>query len=288
MTHNPSSDFHYFPCRIGSLLSGDEGLLGLLCERRKKMRYRRNLGEANAVRLERWLVELAERFSHLWECTFNVAAWDEHDALEFGVLTTSWGKCRPIPASYKAELLAQSRSGVGTGPHGVAGMVQELGRKATPKRLRVVRMRTGKSAQQKRQGRQEARAAKSQLATSHPEKHNFSKRLQHWDRYNYFLTCKSIAKSELRYSLAMDATDVGRKKMMNSTMCFPRQKVTLWLPPTDLGAVHPPVESSGLPIPPSDASPSTQPAFHNGDRTQDTLPRVPKQPPPNPENSGFF
>ena len=134
------------------------------------MRYRRNLGEANALRLEAWLVEVAERFSNLWECTLNLAAWDEYDALEFGVLTTRAGKCRPIPASYKAEVLAQCRSGVGTGPEGVAGMLQELERKATPKHLRVVRMRTGKSAQQKRQGRQEARAAKSQTNASHPEK----------------------------------------------------------------------------------------------------------------------
>ena len=125
-----------FHIRIASLASGDVSVIDLLTTRRFKVVDKRRVrGESGVERLDQWMVEFLEQFGHMWECTRNHVSWTERDALDIGVLTTSSGKCRNIPPSYMAALLAEARSGVGTGVHGVAGMVQTIERQGTPTKM---------------------------------------------------------------------------------------------------------------------------------------------------------
>merc|ERR1712115_501262 len=82
----------------------------MFAERRKRLRFRSRLAADVVARLDNWLIELADVFSDLWETTRGHSDWAESDKLDLGVLITRFGRCRPIPASYKAELMTQVRS----------------------------------------------------------------------------------------------------------------------------------------------------------------------------------
>ena len=129
-------------------MSGDENLLELFSNRRKKLRYKSRIGDAGVARLNLCLVEAAGIFANMWECTRNLPAWDERGALEFGVLTTRAGRCRPIPASYKATMTDELRNGGDTAPQRVEGFVHGLHRLSTPIRLRFMRQKAEKMREQ--------------------------------------------------------------------------------------------------------------------------------------------
>ena len=208
-------------------------LLDMLAARRRKLRNRSRLATGSLAKLNTWLVELAEAFRDLWESTRQLPAWEQHGALDLGVLTSPSGKCRNIPAVYKAHMVTEMRQYDGLEQKTVQGVVQGLYRSSTPARFRSFLTKRGKDMKAKRAVRRQVRAAKSQLSTSHPEARNFARRMTAWERFNYWTKCKSTAQSEHRYSLAMDATEASFKKTMNATMYFPRKRVALWLPPMD-------------------------------------------------------
>ena len=79
------------------------------------------------------------------------------------------------------------------------------------------------------------RSANSQRSASHPEATNFGRRAKPWERMRYLDKARKLARGQKRISLAMDATDISRKKYMNATACLPQLNVVMWLPPMDLG-----------------------------------------------------
>ena len=232
-THSSDIRVRIISLRMNTLCDASGDLLGMFAERRKRLRFRSRLAAAIVGRLDNWLVDLAEVFRDLWESSKGFSDWAENGNLELGVLTTRFGRCRSIPASYKAEMISQIRSDSVLEHRHVAGFVQGLLRSSTPGRFRRFLARRKKKSKAKRAARQQARAAKSQLKTSHPDSSNFARRLVRWDRFNYWKHCQSTALLEHRYSLAMDGTEASFKKIMNATMCFPMKELCLWLPPMD-------------------------------------------------------
>ena len=80
------------------------------------------------------------------------------------------------------------------------------------------------------------RSANSQRSASHPEATNFGCRAaKPWERMRYLDKAGKLARGQKRISLAMDATDISRKKYMNATSRVPQLNVVMWLPPMDLG-----------------------------------------------------
>ena len=162
------------------------------------------------------------------------AHWDDKDVTQLGVLTTATGRCRNIPSSYKCAIAQEARSN-NQNASLVTGVVQGLARAQTPKRFRLFKV--GVSAAKKLRSRMQ-RTAKSQLAAAHPESQNFGQRMKAADRYAYLKLCRRIAQGQKRFSLAMDATDIIFKKVLNSTLYLPTVKQALWLPPMDAYGNH--------------------------------------------------
>ena len=77
------------------------------------------------------------------------------------------------------------------------------------------------------------RAAKSQSKTGHPDARKFAADLLAWERYGYYQTSKEKAEKQQRVSLALGATEVSRKKVLNATICLPQTNEHFWLPPMD-------------------------------------------------------
>ena len=81
--------------------------------------------------------------------------------------------------------------------------------------------------------KQQARAAKSQMQAAHPDPGSLSYDIKGWERFRYYMRTREVAKSQKRFSLAMDATEVSKKKVMNATMGFPSETLHAWLPPME-------------------------------------------------------
>jgi hypothetical protein len=221
--------------KIGSLIGKDEHISEVFEQRRRRLRYRKSLGEAISRKLDFFLVEVAEAFADLWESTRGLSAWQEKDIVDLGVLTTQWGKCRPIPASYKASAISETRRSAGSAGRSVSGLIHCLSRASRMGRGLQLKKRASKSATARMAVMLEARSAKSQTGAAHPEAANFGQRAQSWDRLNYFRKSQMIAAKQHRFSLAMDATDVSYKKTMNATLCLPEPSLVMWMPPLDFG-----------------------------------------------------
>ena len=178
-------------------------------------------------------IDIVVVFAELWERTQYDDDWTEHDILDFGVLTTSKGKCRPIPQTYKFKLVEATRTQGSLEGGNVRGVLRGLNRAATPRRFRLCFKMSRSMKEGKLHSQELMRAAKSQLKTGHPETNNFARSLILWERYGYFKTSKAKAEDQKRFSLALDATDVSRKKVMNATICLPQTEEHFWLPPMD-------------------------------------------------------
>jgi hypothetical protein len=236
------------PChdcaRIAKKLEDKASLMSLLKIRRDKKRVKYKTPPELMKKLEDIFLDILDVFAELWEGTRHDTEWDEHDVLDFGVLTTSRGKCRPVPVSYKAQLVETSRSQGSLAGNKVAGVLRGLSRAATPRKFRLGKLKLKTNKQRIAATRQTMRAAKSQMKTGHPSTTGrFANDLNLWDRYRYFRSCQVVGKGAKRYSLALDATEVSFKKIMNATISFPNAKVHLWLPPMDIAG---PLKKNGL------------------------------------------
>ena len=61
------------------------------------------------------VADIFDNFAVLWEATSGDERWREHGALSLGVLKSVGGRSRMIPASYKRELVIESRNRIGQG-----------------------------------------------------------------------------------------------------------------------------------------------------------------------------
>jgi hypothetical protein len=222
--------------KIGSLVDTDHlHLFDMFAERRSKLRWRSRLPASKAAKLDLFLVELFEVFADLFETTRACAEWSEKDILDMAVLTTPAGRCRAIPSSYKTSVVDAVRDNGGLAGRTISSLVHGMARKATKHAL------AGRKLNRKRVGfskmlmRHAVRTAKSQSSHAHPGATNLEARVKQWERLKYFRSGQRLAAKQHRLSLAMDATDVAYKKVLNATMCLPAIDRVMWLPPMDFG-----------------------------------------------------
>jgi len=100
--------------RLSSLIDSDSDIVDLLDARRRKLRNLSRLSEVSVNKLTAFIVEFAEAFADLWESTKGDPAWGEVAVSDIGVLTNSWGKCRPIPTSYISSVVTEVKDTLGT------------------------------------------------------------------------------------------------------------------------------------------------------------------------------
>ena len=227
--------------RLSSLIDSDSDIVDLLHARKRKLRHTSRLAEVSVNKLTTFIVEFAEAFADLWESTKGDPAWGEVAVSDIGVLTTAWGKCRPIPTSYISAVVTEVKDNeVQGGLRSVKHVVNGLARKHR-KSITInaaTRMRFGRKSHFARIAKKLAkRSANSQRSASHPEATNFGRKAKPWERMRYLDKARKLARGQKRISLAMDATDISRKKYMNATACLPQLNVVMWLPPMDLGWV---------------------------------------------------
>ena len=231
--------------KVGALLSGREAetevdIFDLLQIRRSKLRYRSRLAKGAPQQLDDFLLEFAESLSDLVETTRDLEQWSQCELLDLGVLTTSSGRCRHIPSSYKSAVIGVVRENSGLSGHTVSAVVRAAARSQRIFRssgtTKLSRGRRGVAA--RASANHAVRTAKSQTTHAQPEVKNFEQRVKPWERQFYYRVCQSIAAKQRRLSLAMDATDVSYKKTMNATMCLPQLDLHMWLPPQDLGGTQ--------------------------------------------------
>ena len=215
------------------MIEGTKCLISLFQSRRKKKRYSYRNSKDLLKKMDDMVIDIVAVFAELWEITQYDDDWTEHDILEFGVLTTSKGTCRPIPQSYKLKLVEAMRTQDTFEGNKVIDVLRGLNRAATPRRFRLCFTRFRSKKDRKLHSKKLMRTAKSQLKTGHPAPNTFARELILWERYGYFKTSKAKAEDQKRFSLALDATDVSRKKVMNATICLPQSKDHFWLPPMD-------------------------------------------------------
>ena len=227
--------------RLSSLIDSDSDIADLLDARKGKLRRRSALSEVSVNKLTVFIVEFAEAFADLWESTKGDPAWGEFAVSDIGVLTTAWGKCRPVPTSYISAVVTEVKDDeVQGGLRSVKHVVNGLARthRKTIKINAATRIRFGRKSHFMKLAKKLAkRSANSQRSASHPEATNFGRRATPWERMRYLDKARKLARGQKRISLAMDATDVSKKKYMNATACLPRLNVVCWLPPMDLGWV---------------------------------------------------
>jgi hypothetical protein len=223
------------------LIDSDSDIVDLLGARKGKLRRRSALSEVSVNKLTVFIVEFAEAFADLWESTKGDPAWGEFAVSDIGVLTTAWGKCRPVPTSYISSVVTEVKDGeVQGGLRSVKHVVNGLARthRKTIKINAATRIRFGRKSHFMKLAKKLAkRSANSQRSVSHPEAKNFGRKATPWERMRYLGKARKLARGQKRISLAMDATDVSKKKYMNATACLPRLNVVCWLPPMDLGWV---------------------------------------------------
>jgi hypothetical protein len=245
------------------LIDKDAHILEIFAARRGRLRSRHRLGDHGGKKLDFFLVEVAEAFADLWESTRDLNAWDEQNIVDIGVLTTKWGKCRPIPVSYKTSAVSEARNSEGLAGTSVKDLVLGLSRAGR----KPIRMRLGRRHRKNKTAhmaaRLEIRTAKSQSAAAHPEARSFGQRVQSWERLHYFRKGQALAAKQHRLSLAMDASDVSYKKIMNATMCLPQANVVMWMPPLDLGGPKGLCLRGSLRFPGPPPFPSGPMAFHS-------------------------
>ena len=215
------------------MIEGTKCLISVFQTRRKKKRHSYRNSKDLLNKIDDMFIDIVVVFAELWERTQYDDDWTEHDILDFGVLTNSKGKCRPIPQTYKLKLVEATRTQGSLEGDKLLGVLRGLNRAATPRKFRLCFKRLRSEKDRKLHAKKLMRTAKSQLKTGHPGTASFATDLCLWERYGYFKTSKAKAENQKRFSLALDATDVSRKKVMNATICLPQSKDHFWLPPMD-------------------------------------------------------
>ena len=215
------------------MIEGTKCLISVFQTRRKKKRNSSKTSKVLLKKIDDMFIDIVVVFAELWESTQYDDDWTEHDILDFGVLTNSKGKCRPIPQTYKLKLVEATRTQGSFEGNKVIGVLRGLNRAATPRRFRLCFTRFRSKKDRKLHSKKLMPTAKSQLKTGHPAPDKFARDIILWERYGYFKTSKAKAEDQKRFSLALDATDVSRKKVMNATICLPQSKDHFWLPPMD-------------------------------------------------------
>lgn len=218
-------------------------LFALLQERRDRLRNRSRQPEGLAKKLDNLLVDFAECVADLLETTSGLDQWSTSQVLDLGILTTSNGRCRNIPVGYKSAVIEVVRQNSGLDGQTIEGVVGGASR-ARQRRLpdvlqrshRFYKVKRGSKGAFSRMAAKHATAtAKSKADCGHPEVKNFARKSVKWERKQYFSIGEKLGGKQRRLSLAMDATDVSYRKVMNAAVCFPQQDLHMWLPPQDIG-----------------------------------------------------
>ena len=219
--------------RIDSLCDHDADLAEYFVRRKARLRNKSRIAAEGMKVLDDWLIDVLGLFGELWESTRSSKDWTVHNCLDAGVLTTSKGLCRNVPACYKAAVIAEARSCGSIEKKTTLGFMVGLRRSSTAANVRKVIKHRCKDKKSKTTLRLAYRAAKSKSQTGVPDPKSFSNRLQGWDRRNYISACKRVAAKQQRFSIALDATEVSFKKVMNATMSLPSRGLQMWMPPMD-------------------------------------------------------
>ena len=119
------------------MIEGTKCLISVFQTRRKKKRNSSKTSKVLLEKIDDVFIDIVVVFAELWERTQYDDDWTEHDILEFGVLTTSKGKCRPIPQTYKLKLVEATRTQGSLEGDKVIGVLRGLNRAATPRRFRL-------------------------------------------------------------------------------------------------------------------------------------------------------
>ena len=82
------------------MIEGTKCLISVFQASRKKKRNAYRISSDLLKKMDDVFMDILVVFAELWESTRHDDDWEEHDILEFGVLTTTKGNCRPIPQSY--------------------------------------------------------------------------------------------------------------------------------------------------------------------------------------------
>ena len=219
-------------------------LFELLEERRSRLRNRSRQPQGLAQKLDNFLVDVAECVAELLETTGELDQWSTSQVLDLGILTTSKGRCRNIPMGYKSAVIDVVRQNSGLDGQTIEGVVGGASR-ARQRKVSDVLRRSHRFGYKQKRGRKGAfsrmavkhatATAKSKSACGHPEVKNFARRGVKWERKQYYSIGEKLGGKQRRISLAMDATDVSKRKLMNAAVCFPQRDLHMWLPPQDIG-----------------------------------------------------
>ena len=219
-------------------------LFELLEERRSRLRNRSRQPQGLAKKLDNFVVDFAECVAELLETTGELDEWSTSQVLDLGILTTANGRCRNIPVGFKSAVIDVVRQNSGLDGQTIEGVVGGASR-ARQRKVADVLKRSHRFGYRQKRGRKGAfsrmavkhatATAKSKSACGHPELKNFAKKTVNWERKHYYSIGEKLGRKQRRLSLAMDATDVSKRKVMNAAVCFPQRDLHMWLPPQDIG-----------------------------------------------------